>query len=367
MPAILRESMGLPWIGGRATTKPTTEPTTVPTLLPTLVPRPAGNPTLLLCLTCALLGAFLQGCTAGKGPSQEETSVANAAKDVAIPLEAGKMTNPLPATDEIVSQGQEVFLGSCAQCHGADAHGDTTVGRHMDPPAMDLSSSHVQHWSDAELFWIIQNGVRLTGMPAWKSTLSSDDTWKLARFIHDLPRLGAASASTATPSPSPAAVSTQDKYILKVPHGLAFSEFRGYESWPVISLSHNGNKLAAILGNPTLINAFKSGIPGNGKPFPDGARMAKVHWNAQVNAAEPGAPTLPFSQHDVDFMLKDSKRFADSGGWGYAVFEYDPASDTFRLGNLTDKPPQANDAKCGFACHTSVKNKDYVFTNYSHR
>jgi hypothetical protein len=150
-------------------------------------------------------------------------------------------------------------------------------------------------------------------------------------------------------------------------NGLAFSEFRGYENWPVIAISHNGNKLAAILGNPAMIDAFKSGIPGNGKPFPDGAKMAKVHWNAEVNPAEPGAPTVPGTQHDVDFMLKDSKRFADSGGWGYGAFEYDAASNTFTPATLKDKPPQANDAKCGYACHTAVKSKDYVFTNYEHR
>ena len=189
----------------------------------------------------------------------------------------------------------------------------------------------------------------------------------LRQRVRHLPRLDAASASTAVPSPAQAANSAQDKYVLKVPNGLAFSEFRGYEGWPVIAISHNGNTLAAILGNPVMINAYKAGIPGNGKPFPDGAKMAKVHWNAKVNADEPGGPTVPGTQHDVDFMLKDSKRFADSGGWGYGVFEYDAASDRFRLGNLTDKPPQGNDAKCGFACHTSVKNKDYVFTDYGHR
>src|SRR5580692_8678064 len=187
----------------------------------------------------AVLGALLLGCKAGKQPSQAETSLANAAKDVIIPLEAGKMKNPLPETDEIVSQGQEVFLGSCAQCHGADARGDTSLGRSMNPPAMDLTSSHVQHWNDAELFWIIQNGVRLTGMPSWKSSISDNDTWKLASFIHNLPRRAAASASTAVPSHAPTAISTQDKYALKVPNGLAFSEFRGYENWPVISISHN--------------------------------------------------------------------------------------------------------------------------------
>ena len=72
------------------------------------------------------------------------------------------------------------------------------------------------------------------------------------------------------------AISSQDKYTVKVPGGLAFSEFRGYEGWPVISISHNGDHVAAILGNPVMINAYKAGIPGNGKPFPDGAKMAKV-------------------------------------------------------------------------------------------
>jgi hypothetical protein len=157
------------------------------------------------------------------------------------------------------------------------------------------------------------------------------------------------------------------KYSVKVPGGLAFSEFRGYESWQLIAVSHNGNKLAAILGNPAMINAYKAGFPGNGKPFPDGARMAKVHWNAKVNDDEPGSPTVPGTQHDVDFMVKDSKRFADSGGWGYGAFEYDAASSTFTPATMKDKPPQGNDAKCGFACHSTVKEHDYVFTQYGTR
>ena len=69
----------------------------------------------------------------------------------------------------------------------------------------------------------------------------------------------------------------QDKYSLKVPGGIAFSEFTGYESWQVIAVSHNRDLLAVILGNPVMIDAYNAGIPGNGKPFPDGAKMAKVH------------------------------------------------------------------------------------------
>jgi hypothetical protein len=164
-----------------------------------------------------------------------------------------------------------------------------------------------------------------------------------------------------------AAISAQDKYTLKVPNGLAFSEFRGYEGWQIVSISHNGALMAAILGNPAMIEAFKAGIPDNGKPFPDGAKMAKIHWNPKKNETYPGQPLVPDTLHDIDFMVKDSKRFADSGGWGYGEFEYDAASDTFRPGTLTDQPPQTNDAKCGFACHTVVTKRDFVFTQYPKR
>ncbi len=163
------------------------------------------------------------------------------------------------------------------------------------------------------------------------------------------------------------ALAAQDRYTLQVPGGLAFSEFRGYDQWQTIAVSQNGALIDTIVGNPAMIEAFKAGIPGNGKPFPDGAKMAKIHWKAVKNTAEPGDPTVPGALDDVDFMAKDSKRFADSGGWGFGVFEYDAATDTFRPGDLTDKPPQAHDAKCGFACHTIAAAKDYVFTAYPKR
>ena len=158
----------------------------------------------------------------------------------------------------------------------------------------------------------------------------------------------------------------QAKYTVRVPNGLAFSEFRGYEAWQTVAISHNEKVMAVILANPVMINAYKSGIPGNGKPFPDGAKMAKVHWNPKKLEALPTA-TVPASLHDVDFMVKDSKRFADSGGWGWGAFNYDAASDTFTPATTADQPPQANDAKCGLACHTIVKARDYVFTDYGKR
>jgi hypothetical protein len=129
-----------------------------------------------------------------------------------------------------------------------------------------------------------------------------------------------------------AAISAQDKYSLKVPYGLAFSEFKGYEDWKVISVSHAG-LIAVILGNPAMIDAYRAGAPGNGKPFPDGAKMAKVHWNPKKAETEPGQPAVPSTLHDTE----------------------------------ADQPPQQNDAKCGFACHTIVKNQDYVFTAYGKR
>ena len=101
-------------------------------------------------------------------------------------------------------------------------------------------------------------------------------------------------------------------------------------------------------------------------------RQAILFTGHMVDAPDRPLPRFPSAlvpgtQHDMDFMVKDSARFADSGGWGYAYFKYDAASDTFAPATTADQPPQANDAKCGFACHTIVKNRDYVFTEYGHR
>jgi len=165
-------------------------------------------------------------------------------------------------------------------------------------------------------------------------------------------------------------ISAQDvseaKYLLKVPGGLAFSEFRGYESWQVISQSRNDKAIATILGNPAMIKAFQAGIPANGKPFPDGAKMAKIHWTPKQNEFFPYV-TVPGALHDIDFMVKDSKRFPDGGGWGYAFFMYDAAAGAYRPATTADQPPQSNDARCGVACHNIAKTRDYVFTEYGKR
>jgi len=162
------------------------------------------------------------------------------------------------------------------------------------------------------------------------------------------------------------ASSAQDKYTAKVPGGLAMADFRGYEGWQAISVSRTDKVFAIILGNPVMIKAYQAGIPANGKPVPDGAKMAKLHYSPKKNQYNPEA-TSPDALLNVDFMEKDSKRFADSGGWGWGVFDYDAASNTFKPGTTAGTPPQGNDAKCGFACHTSVKARDYVFTEYARR
>ena len=158
----------------------------------------------------------------------------------------------------------------------------------------------------------------------------------------------------------------QDKYTVKVPGGLAFSEFRGYEEWQTISVSRNEKAVAVILGNPAMISAYQAGIPATGSLCRTAPRWPKFIGRRSKTSSF-RTRRCRTNWQNVDFMVKDSKRFADSGGWGYAVFEYDSTSDTFKPGTSASTPPQGNDAKCGYACHTLVKKRDYVFTYYGKR
>lgn len=128
---------------------------------------------------------------------------------------------------------------------------------------------------------------------------------------------------------SGAAVSVQDKYALKLPDGLPFSDFKGYEDWQLISTSKTDDRMKVILGNPTIIAAYKSGIPANGKPFPEGSKIAKVQWKPKKSKEAPFVVDVPDTLADLFFMEKDSKKFPATGGWGYAQFDYDPGSATF--------------------------------------
>jgi hypothetical protein len=155
------------------------------------------------------------------------------------------------------------------------------------------------------------------------------------------------------------ALAAQDRFTLKVPEGLAFSEFRGYETWQDVAVSQTENGLKVIAGNAAMINAYKKGIPGNGKPFPDGSKIVKIEWSQKKNAESPYFVMVPDILKSVSFIEKDSKRFPNTSGWAYAQFLYDAASDTFK--------PSGSGASCGYACHTAVAAKDYIFTSYPQR
>jgi len=160
-----------------------------------------------------------------------------------------------------------------------------------------------------------------------------------------------------------AAISAQDKYTVKVPNGLGFSEFKGYEDWQSVTVSVTETSVKSILANPAMIKAYKKGLPGNGKPFPEGSKIAKIEWINEKNAVSPYFVEIPQSLKSVSFIEKDSKRFPDTQGWAYAQFAYDAGSETFK----PSPPLSLTGHECGFACHTVVKANDYIFTKYAPR
>ena len=181
----------------------------------------------------------------------------------------------------------------------------------------------------------------------------------MVRGLSRAPAIASATPALLVILAGGAAISAQDKYTVQVPNGLSFAEFRGYEEWQAIAVSQTEQTIEVILGNPAMIEGYRSGAPGNGKAFPDGAKMAKIHWTVKKSADAPAPTTVPDALHDIDFMVRDSKRFSATGNWGYAQFNYDAASDSFK--------PEGTGADCGFACHTIVQAKDYVFTAYPKR
>ena len=165
---------------------------------------------------------------------------------------------------------------------------------------------------------------------------------------------------------------SQDRFTLKAANGIAFSEFRGYDAWQLVATSQPDDAsgcgtskvgcMKAILGNPTMIQAYRDGIPANGKAVPDGAALAKIEW-LKDRDEKPYGVTVPGTQTEMSFMVKDSKRFPDTNGWGYATFAYDASSDTF-------KPATTNPsfARACHGCHTGgAKARDFVFTSYAPR
>jgi hypothetical protein len=157
-----------------------------------------------------------------------------------------------------------------------------------------------------------------------------------------------------------AQVGGNDKYSLKSPGGIAFSDFRGYEGWSVVSSARTEEVLKVIVANWAMVEAYKEGVPGNGKPFPQGSMIVKLQWSPKKSTEAPFAVDVPDVFKQVFVMEKDSKRFPKTGGWGYAVYNYDAAANKFSA-----DPTALQD--CGHTCHVAVKAKDYIFHPYQTR
>jgi hypothetical protein len=154
------------------------------------------------------------------------------------------------------------------------------------------------------------------------------------------------------------ALAAQDRYTLKLGK-LSFGDFRGYENWQNVAVSQTESQLKVILANDVMMKAYRQGLPADGKLFPEGSKVVKIEWSFKKNPESPYFVQVPDTLKAVDVIEKDSKRFPDTHGWAYANFIYDAASDTFT--------PEGTDAKCGYACHTTVAAKDYMFTAYPKR
>ena len=155
-------------------------------------------------------------------------------------------------------------------------------------------------------------------------------------------------------------LNSPDKYMLKSPDGIAFSDFRGYEDWAVVSSARTDEVLKVIVANPAMIKAFKTGVPGDGEPFPEGSMIVKLQWKPKKSTEAQFAVDVPDVFTQAFVMEKDSKRFPKTGGWGYAVVNYDPATGRYAA-------DATSHSDCGNACHTAVKAKDYIFHPYEKR
>jgi S-disulfanyl-L-cysteine oxidoreductase SoxD len=125
------------------------------------------------------------------GPGRVETALATEAKKVTIGGRDWK--NPAPDTQASIDEGRGHFQHHCQICHGLDGHNTgVPFAEKMSPPVADLGEKDVQQYSDGQLKWIVENGIRLTGMPGWKGILEDDEMWKIVRFMRRLPAKGSA-------------------------------------------------------------------------------------------------------------------------------------------------------------------------------
>jgi len=131
------------------------------------------------------------GFSARVHPSSIEEFAAQTARGMALPRDAKEKKNPVPNSPDVLKDASEHWADHCTVCHANDGSGDATMGRQMYPPAPDMRKERIQRMSDGELFYIIENGIRLSGMPAWGTGKETDeqDSWKLVHFIRHLPNL----------------------------------------------------------------------------------------------------------------------------------------------------------------------------------
>src|SRR5580692_8797648 len=155
-----------------------------------------GTPLLILLIAAVLAVGFVaysllhNGVSAKATPTALEVMMARKARHMALPSEARSLVNPVAASEENLRDGRLHFADHCAICHGNDGSCDTMMGSGLYPKPPDLRLAETQKLSDGELFWIIENGVRFTGMPAFSTRHSSpEDSWKLVHFIRHLPQL----------------------------------------------------------------------------------------------------------------------------------------------------------------------------------
>ena len=131
------------------------------------------------------------GVSAKEQPGRIEEFLATRARNMAIARRAGSLRNPVEYSGEVIAEGRAHFADHCAICHANDGSGDTAIGRGMWPKVPDMRLARTQDLSDGELFWIIENGIRFTGMPAWSTGTADGETasWHLVHFIRRLPKL----------------------------------------------------------------------------------------------------------------------------------------------------------------------------------
>ena len=133
----------------------------------------------------------VHGVSARGTPTFIEERMARLLRHYAVPRKLRSLRNPLPESPEAIAAGRMHFADHCASCHGNDGSGRTEIGRNLYPKAPDMRSARTQSLTDGEIFAIIKDGVRLTGMPAWGDVAGHDDpdNWKLVAFIRHLPRI----------------------------------------------------------------------------------------------------------------------------------------------------------------------------------